>query len=131
MVRPVDWRRNPKARWCEHLRYNPTIQMCRTNNRIYERNDEESRAEFIRNDISVNFISCIAVYVYLEFVHICKKNEIPMLSNGHWSKIWRVLSTIPWRTLVKMENRVENWRPWRNSETVVKFRDRGEIWRPW
>ena len=79
-VRPVDQWRNLKARWCDHLHDNPTIQICRTDSKIYEHSDEESRAEFIRSDISVNFISCRVVYVYLEFVHICKKNEIPVLS---------------------------------------------------
>jgi len=47
--------------------------------------DEENRAEFIRSNISVNLISRRAVYVYLDFVHICKKNKI--------LKICRMLST--------------------------------------
>ena len=40
-------------------------------NKIYELDDEENKAEFIRSNVSVNFISCGAVYVYLEFIHIC------------------------------------------------------------
>ena len=76
----------------------------------------------------MNFISCRAVYVSLEFVHICKKNEIPVLSTGHWDKIWRVLSTILWQTLENMENIGEQWR---NMETVVTYGDRGKIWRSW
>ena len=76
----------------------------------------------------MNFISCRAVYVYLEFVHICKKNKIPVLSTRHWSKIWRGLSTILLRTLENMENIGEQWR---NMETVAKYGDRDEIWRPW
>ena len=111
MVRLVDRWRNTNAKWCDHLHDNPTIQICRTDNRIYECNDEESKAKFIRNDILVNFISCRAVYVYLEFVHICKKNEIPVLSTGRCSKMWRVLSTILSRTLENMENNGKIWRP--------------------
>jgi len=61
--------------------------------KIYELGDEENRAEFIRSNVSVNFISCRAIYVYLKFIHICIKNEISVLSTGYRSKIWRVLST--------------------------------------
>ena len=61
--------------------------------KIYELSDEENIAEFIESNVSVNFISCRAVYVYLEFIHTYIKDEISMLSTGHRSKIWRVLST--------------------------------------
>ena len=54
--------------------------------KIYELGDEENRAEFIRSIVSMNFISYRAVYVYLEFIHICIKNKISVLSTEHRSK---------------------------------------------
>ena len=43
-------------------------------NKIYELDDEENKAKFIRSNVSVNIISCRAVYVYLEFIHNCIKD---------------------------------------------------------
>ena len=95
--------------------------------------DEENRAEFIRSNISVNLISHRAVYVYLDFVHIYKKNKI--------LKICRALSTLKWRKIGEHGEHLalghgENWRARRalknrgeNGEHSEN-RDRGEILRP-
>ena len=141
VVRPVDRRRNPKARWCDHPDDDPIIQICRMGstwfkNKIYELDDEENRVEFIRSNALMNFISYRAVYVYLEFIHICIKVKISVLSTRHRSKFWRVLSTWKWREYLAINCgefwRVlstipwQNWRTWRDLENMEKFGEHGE-----